>query len=56
MNAATNSAYIGPVNIAAFCINPEAADLNSIMPGDLRGVDNEGIYDYCKHSAWRQWN
>ncbi len=42
MNAATNSAYTGTVNIAAFWINPEAADLNSIMPGDLRGVDNEG--------------
>lgn len=39
VNAATNAAYTGIVNIAAYWINPEAADLNKIMPGDLRGID-----------------
>jgi len=42
VNAATNSAYTGTVNIAASWINPVAADLNSIMPGDLRGIDKDG--------------
>jgi hypothetical protein len=42
VNAATNAAYTGTVNVAAYWINPEAADLNSIMPGDLRGIDKNG--------------
>jgi len=42
VNAATNSAYTGTVNIAASWIDPVAADLNSIMPGDLRGTDKDG--------------
>jgi len=42
VNAATNAQYNGSVNIAAFWINPEATDLNQIMPGDLRGIDNNG--------------
>ncbi len=42
VNAATNVAYTGTVNVAAFWINPEAADLNKIMPGDLRGIDKDG--------------
>ncbi len=42
VNAATNAAYTGTVNVSAYWINPEAADLNQIMPGDLRGIDNNG--------------
>jgi hypothetical protein len=42
VNAATNTAYTGTVNVAAFWINPTAADLNKIMPGDLRGINSEG--------------
>jgi len=42
VNAATNAAYTGSVNVAAYWINPTAADLNSIMPGDLRGIDKDG--------------
>ena len=42
VNAATNVAYTGTVNVAAYWINPEAADLNKIMPGDLRGINTEG--------------
>lgn len=42
VNAATNTAYTGTVNVAAYWINPVATDLNSIMPGDLRGIDNDG--------------
>lgn len=42
INASTNSPYTGTVNVAAFWINPEATDLNKIMPGDLRGIDNNG--------------
>ena len=42
MNAATNAPYTGTVNVAAYWINPLAADLNKIMPGDLRGINNDG--------------
>jgi hypothetical protein len=42
VNAATNTAYTGTVNIAAYWLNPTAADLNKIMPGDLRGINTEG--------------
>ncbi len=41
--ASSNAAYTGPINVAAFWINPEANDLTEIMPGDLRGLDNEGL-------------
>jgi hypothetical protein len=30
------------VHVAAFWINPKAADLNLIMPGDLRGINTAG--------------
>ncbi len=43
VNAATNAQYNGSVNVAAYWISPTAADLNSIMPGDLRGLDTEGL-------------
>ncbi|MBL0200667.1 MAG: hypothetical protein IPP81_11130 [Chitinophagaceae bacterium] len=42
VNAATNATYTGTVNVAAYWINPTAADLNQIMPGDLRGINTEG--------------
>ncbi len=42
VNAATNAQYSGSVNIAAYWINPTAADLPNIMPGDLRGINTEG--------------
>lgn len=42
VNAATNAAYTGTVNVAAHWINPTAADLNETMPGDLRGIALDG--------------
>jgi len=42
VNATTNAAYTGTVNVAAYHINPEAADLDRIMPGDLRGINTDG--------------
>jgi hypothetical protein len=42
VNAASNAAYSGTVNVAAYWINPIAADLNRIMPGDLRGLSTDG--------------
>ena len=42
VNAASNATYTGPVNVAAYWINPTSADLNRIMPGDLRGINTEG--------------
>ncbi|MEP7164949.1 MAG: hypothetical protein ABI741_09645 [Ferruginibacter sp.] len=42
VNAATNTTYNGNINVAAFWINPAANDLDLIMPGDLRGIDDAG--------------
>jgi hypothetical protein len=42
VNATTNAAYSGTVNVAAFYINPTANDINRIMPGDLRGINATG--------------
>ncbi len=42
MNASTNTVHTGIVNVTAFYINPTAVDLNSIMPGDLRGLNTDG--------------
>lgn len=42
VNAATGAAYSGTISVAAFHINPEAADLNEIMPGDLQGINKTG--------------
>jgi hypothetical protein len=42
MNAATSVTYTGVVSVKAKWLNPLAADLNSIMPGDLRGTDAAG--------------
>jgi len=42
VNASTNAAYTGTVNVAAYWLNPTAADLSGIMPGDLRGINSNG--------------
>ncbi len=42
VNAATNIAYAGTVNVAAKWIDPTAADLERVMPGDLRGLNTDG--------------
>ncbi|MEN9569179.1 MAG: hypothetical protein RL172_410 [Bacteroidota bacterium] len=42
VNASTNSAYTGTVSIAAQWLNPQATDINQIMPGDLRGLNTAG--------------
>jgi hypothetical protein len=48
VNAASNTAYTGTVNVATYWINPTAADLNKIMPGDLRGINTEGSLKLLK--------
>jgi len=40
--AGNNTAYSGTVNLAVKWLNPVAADLNQIMPGDLRGINSGG--------------
>lgn len=42
MNAATNAAYSGTINITAYWLNPEASDITRIMPGDLQGINAWG--------------
>jgi hypothetical protein len=42
VNASTNAAYSGTVNVSAFYINPTATDIDRIMPGDLRGINTTG--------------
>ncbi len=39
VNAATNAAYTGSVHVSASWLDPTSPELNSIMPGDLRGID-----------------
>jgi hypothetical protein len=41
VNANTNAAYTGVVNVNAFKIDPTAVDLQRIMPGDLRGLNTD---------------
>lgn len=41
VNAASSAAYTGTVNIAAKWLDPTAADLDRIMPGDLRAIDED---------------
>lgn len=44
VNAATNAAYSGVINVAAVWIDPTSRELSNIMPGDLRGIDeNNGM-------------
>jgi hypothetical protein len=42
INAVTNAAYAGQVNLAVKWIDPTGNDMNRVMPGDLRGIDNNG--------------
>lgn len=42
VNALTGAAYTGNVNVAAAWLDPTAADLARIMPGDLRALDTSG--------------
>lgn len=42
VNASSNAAYTGTVNVAAYWINPTSNDLSNTMPGDLRGVNTAG--------------
>lgn len=44
VNAITGAAYTGIVSVAASWINPTAADLDRIMPGDLRALDTSGAF------------
>jgi hypothetical protein len=41
VNASTNVAYTGTVNVAAQLISAVNTDLNRIMPGDLRGLNSD---------------
>lgn len=43
VNAATNASYTGSVTVIAKWIDPTSNDLNSTMPGDLRGLDKNGF-------------
>ncbi len=38
----SGNTYIGIVNVAATWINPTAADLSDVIPGDLRGLTTDG--------------
>ena len=42
INAANNVAYIGPVRVFSFFINPTTSDFRSTLPGDLRGINIGG--------------
>jgi hypothetical protein len=44
VNAMTGATYTGTVTIASSWINPAAADLDRIMPGDLRALDAGGSF------------
>jgi len=40
--SSNSNPYSGTVHVSAAYINPTASDINSIMPGDLRGIDQAG--------------
>ncbi len=40
--ASNNTAYTGDINVAAVWIDPEANNLDQIMPGDLRAINKDG--------------
>ena len=40
--SSNNNPYSGTVFVSASYINPTASDINSIMPGDLRGINQDG--------------
>ncbi len=39
VNAGSNAAYTGKVNIAAYWIDPTTADIDRVMPGNLSGLN-----------------
>ena len=41
VNASTNTAFSGTVNVTAYKIDPTSADVTRIMPGDLRGLNSD---------------
>jgi hypothetical protein len=41
--ASTGSIYSGTVNVAATWIDPTSPELHKIMPGDLRGINTDGL-------------
>jgi hypothetical protein len=41
--ASTGSVYSGTVNVAATWIDPTSPELHKIMPGDLRGINTDGL-------------
>ncbi|MFN8249699.1 MAG: carboxypeptidase regulatory-like domain-containing protein [Ferruginibacter sp.] len=44
VTATGGTAYTGPVTVSASWINPVAADLDQVMPGDLRGINAAGNF------------
>ena len=42
VNAATNAAYTGSVQVFASYLDPTSANVSQIMPGDLRGIGSNG--------------
>ncbi|MES2848401.1 MAG: hypothetical protein V4685_05060 [Bacteroidota bacterium] len=42
IDAVTKTAYSGTVNVSSYWIDPTASDLDKIMPGDLRGIKENG--------------
>jgi len=42
VNASTNAAYTGSVQVFASYLDPTSANVSQIMPGDLRGIGSNG--------------
>ncbi len=42
IDAATKTAYSGTITVSSFWIDPTANDVDEIMPGDLRGLNENG--------------
>ncbi|MBL0358309.1 MAG: carboxypeptidase regulatory-like domain-containing protein [Chitinophagaceae bacterium] len=42
-NASTGAAYSGVVTVAAAWLDPTSSELHKIMPGDLRGINTNGV-------------
>jgi len=43
VDAVTKTAYIGTIHVSSAWLNPVANDLDQIMPGDLRGLNQNGV-------------
>lgn len=48
VNAANNTVYTGTIHVAAYKIDPTAADLPLIMPGDGRGINTGNSLKWLK--------